>query len=1245
MTINATTVGYSNDYTPPLSCTGFFNDGPDRVFSFTVPAGQRLIASATPSAGFDPSIYLLTGNPAQCTSSPTCLVGDDTGAASSAATVRYDNRTASPVDIFIVVDSFFAATQPGSAGAFALAVSTTPIPAGTDVCDPGAQTIRTDTTLTGETLFGFTNDYTWSLGSSVNCISSGAANVDRAYTVVVNADTRLTVTANRTGGTTWTPSLQLVSSCPVGDTNVCLAAVDAVAMPSFSYVNRTGASQTLFLVVDTSSTVTAADTYSLDFAFAPLTPLPVGDTCALAPQAMATESGSTTGYENNYASGGNCALGAGRDRVFALTVPAGQQLLATVTSTFPDGGTSVNPTLSLLLGSDAGVCGSPLCATSSNVETSNTETLAYFNGSTSAQPAYLVLDTTSSTDPGQAFNLTTVFSTPVQGEVCQNPIALVAGTPLTGQNLTTAVGHYAGTGTSCSSLSTRGDLVYSVVVPAGQNLTVSVTPDTSLNTSISLARTVADCASRVCILNGSTGAAGAVDVVSYLNRGTSSETILVIVDSSTAAGGTFDILATLTAALPGSACSFAEVYVPDGGTEVGLSTAGYGNEYVGTTGGCQLLSGNDRVWSVTIPPGQRGVFRASPDAGADVSLSAVLAPASNCEVGSVVCIGGEDRFFSTSTGDRTEVLTRFNTSTAPEQLFVIVDQFNSSSAGLFDFSAQLDVPPPGDRCDAPIVLTAGTPVAADFATFVNDYAGSGSSCSSGSTRQDAVFRVTVAANSNLEVTVTPGAGLDTTISVATNVAACNSRSCLANFTGAAAGLPDVIRITNSGATPADFLLIVDHSTVGSVTSFTISASDVPLAPGDTCAVAGSLPPLPADGVSLTGLTNNYGGGGNCAPGTFSQADRVFSVTIPPGRTTFTLTPDGGMGLSASLVDGPALNCESAQRACVSGADSTTSTGPAGFERISVSNTGAVDRNMFLIVDTATSTAGLFSISRVDGPLVEGEDCDTATDLGDAGTVLTGQSTLGFEGDLAGTTGTACFGNIGRDRVYRINVPPGQRLNALVQPDAGFNPAIDLIAGDVGACYRRECVASSNLASTGALESVAWTNGTTSAQNVFISVDSTSFTGTAGAGNFDLTTSFEPAIPGDVCSSAITVGNGTALSTSIGRFSREYPVPSTGLNGCQFSTGADLVYRATVPAGQRITAVTSGIVGDIALNLVQGPAGNCRFAPTCLASGGTAPEQLSWLNVGATAQEVFLIVSAASGSSTVVPSFSLSITIN
>jgi hypothetical protein len=760
-----------------------------------------------------------------------------------------------------------------------------------------------------------------------------------------------------------------------------------------------------------------------------------------------------------------------------------------------------------------------------------------------------------------------------------------------------------------------------------------------LNTSISLARTAADCANRICLANANNSTNGAVDTITYSNRSNAAETILVIVDSSTATGGTFDILATLTAIPAGTSCTFAEVYVPDGGTEVGLTTNGFGNEY--TTGtNCTFAAGNDRVWSVSIPAGQRGVFRATPDGGSDVLLSVIAGPAANCEGAAVTCLAGENRF----SAGTAEVATRYNTGSTAEQVFVVVDQFASTSAGFFNFSAQFDTPPQGDRCDDPIALTSGVATAGDFATFVNDYAGSTGGCPFDSTRADAVYSITVPGNNQVSIAVTPATGMDTSIAIATAAAACNSRTCLVNSDNGGTGVVDTLTVANRTTQPVTYLIIVDHNTVGTATTFSITATVTAAPNGDFCSLSSPLPATPADGETLAGFGNDYGGGGNCSPGSFSGADRVYTATVPPGRTTFIISPDGGTNVSASLIDAPAANCETSPRACISGVDQSTSTG--AVERISVSNTGTTNRDVLLVVDTSTTAPGLFSIDRVDGPLVPGEDCDTATDLGDGG-VLTGQTTLGFEADL-NTTNNGCAGGSGRDRVYRISVPGGRRLTAVLGPDGGFNPVLDLMVGGLDACYRRECSAASSAGGTGAVETVEFTNGGAAPRTVFLSVDSTSFTGASGAGNFDLATTFSPALAGDTCDNAIPVTNGTMLSASTAMNTRDVQRPSDG-DGCQSLAGRDLVYSATVPAGQTLTVALTAVMGDPTVNLIAGPASSCRFNAACLAGvdtgGSGGNETLTWTNTGTTSQAVFIVIGNYLSTITTDAAFSMSVTIN
>ena len=104
-----TTTGYSNDYAPAsgaTGCTGFSNNGLDKVYSISIAAGKTLTATLTPTNGTDPSIYLLA-NVAACIPAPlSCLAGTDVGGSGTAEVLTYTNGTAAAVSVLLVVDSF-----------------------------------------------------------------------------------------------------------------------------------------------------------------------------------------------------------------------------------------------------------------------------------------------------------------------------------------------------------------------------------------------------------------------------------------------------------------------------------------------------------------------------------------------------------------------------------------------------------------------------------------------------------------------------------------------------------------------------------------------------------------------------------------------------------------------------------------------------------------------------------------------------------------------------------------------------------------------------------------------------------------------------------------------------------------------------------------------------------------------------------------------------------------------------------
>jgi hypothetical protein len=114
-----TTVGYSNDYhydDAATSCTAYRTLGPDRVYSISVGAGQKLTVTVEPDSTYDPAVYLVAAPATNCTVAPTCLIGADAGFTGGQEQVEWTNSGGSPQVVFIIVDGYTAST----AGGFAL---------------------------------------------------------------------------------------------------------------------------------------------------------------------------------------------------------------------------------------------------------------------------------------------------------------------------------------------------------------------------------------------------------------------------------------------------------------------------------------------------------------------------------------------------------------------------------------------------------------------------------------------------------------------------------------------------------------------------------------------------------------------------------------------------------------------------------------------------------------------------------------------------------------------------------------------------------------------------------------------------------------------------------------------------------------------------------------------------------------------------------------------------------------------
>ena len=275
----------------------------------------------------------------------------------------------------------------------------------------------------------------------------------------------------------------------------------------------------------------------------------------------------------------------------------------------------------------------------------------------------------------------------------------------------------------------------------------------------------------------------------------------------------------------------------------------------------------------------------------------------------------------------------------------------------------------------------------------------------------------------------------------------------------------------------------------------------------------------------------------------------------------------------------------------------------------------------------------------------GESCELATVI--AGTTNVSGTTVGAANDVSlGCTGGR---NQGPDRVYKVTVPGMERLTVTLTPeetdtsDGGlqFDPSLYLVAGPAASCLpadagdRSSCLdGSDNDMPPSSPERVSFTNTSSLPREVFVVVDSfftmpDDMNGTTHVGRYDLAFTLAAPPMGDRCDTATTVMAGTLAGQSLTNFSGDY---GFGTN-CRRSDGPDRAYKISVPAGQRLTAIAAPSSDggfDATLNLVAGPASACEANPLVCLTGADStltgqPERVDYLNRGAGAQDVFVVV--------------------
>jgi hypothetical protein len=818
----------------------------------------------------------------------------------------------------------------------------------------------------------------------LRCTGFANPGPDRVFQATVPAGQRLVVSVAPTavdGGLVYDPSLSLVagpaSNCTETDAGVCLAGRDERGADTVAFLNDEAFDRDVFVVVDsylTQPDETAGTTFEGDFVLTARLEQPgAGDRCETAEALMgtSTRAGTLSGYGPDYGfrQGTNCALQSGPDRVFVVDVPAGERLTATATPS--DAGLNDLDVVVNLVAAPAATCRltPPLCLASADRGfRGEPDTASFINTSATAQSVFVVVGSYYASPGTEDFVLSTTTQPPPPGDTCATALALDAGTPLTNQTLS-GYGDDLDDGDGCAYagfVGSSADRVYALTIPAGKQLTVTVTPQPGLDTLPSLIDAARGCGlPLVCLAGESTSApAGLPDVLVYSNRTGAPLPVLLAVDSRAGTFGAFDVSATLADPPPGDFCGIANPLAV--GAPVAGTTLGATDDYADSPRCASGTTGPDTTYAVDLPPGQRTTLTVTPtsgDGGFNPSLSIVPAPAAACEASPRVCLGSASAVFSAAPRSA----SAFNPGAAALPALVIVDGANGS-AGTFTLSATAATPGADDVCSTATTALPVTPLASTqpltnqtLTGFARDY-----DCVSTASGADRVYVAQVGQLERLTITVTPtplqpdAGSFDPVVAVIDGPgAACDSlaRACLADVDDGARGTAETLSLNNAGAARSLFVAVGAWESAPVDSTFSIVATSQPIRDGDVCEK-----PVPITSTNtlsaqtLTDLAHDYAPRATSCRSA-SGEDAVYALTFTTSLTV-TVTPDAASDVVLNLLDGPASSCATAQ-ACLASADVG---GDGAPEALAFVNPGGSRRTVFLVVSRYTPGAMTFSVA-------------------------------------------------------------------------------------------------------------------------------------------------------------------------------------------------------------------------------------------------------------------------------------------
>jgi hypothetical protein len=882
------------------------------------------------------------------------------------------------------------------------------------------------------------------------CTSFGAGS-DHIYPLTVDARTTLQFTAAATMGTTPNPTLSLRRACALETTELACDTDSGIGnAASFRVTLEPG---TYFLVADefaTSSTFAPGGAYTLTVSAPTLAP---NASCAMATPWMAgTMAAGNTNTGGTADRSCNTTTATGPEVFFRYTLPGNTRSVITAA---PLG---MPPWRAYLRLRDD--CANTACSAVGTSPGDGLNTTLTLENRAGAPRTYLLSVGSYELGTGGAFTLSdalTMLPPVPMNAVCDSapmlpPLAILPGETTAGTIETRST-------FSCQTVGGSGGTLayYSINVPAGRTVAVTVTPEATFDPAI---RLFVGCTPTTCGAYRNSFSTGQVERASYTNSTMMDQTVIIAVGGTvTGSTGTFELRAQLVApAATNGTCASARPLTP-------TSPAIAQNAALATEPNalpCEpTATGNVLHYSVNVPAGQTAIVTAAPYG---TSTDPVLRVTDAC--GSMSCLTSANTGFSGTN----EQLFFTNDGMTARDYIVTLGSRAPTSAGVNDLSVRFITIPTNATCTAPRALgNAEVATVQDTGAAVERRTTLCATTTSGAPLL--YYAVNVPAMRTGVIRVTPTGSLDPTIRV---FLGCSPTSCTGYRNSFTAGQPEILSFNNATPTDQTYIVGVGGALTNETGVFDVRFDLLPAAPVNTsCATARLLSPTtPALLQNQSAATEPNAL--SCEP-TATGNVLYYSVNVPAGQTAIvTASP-----LSTSA--DPVLRVTDAcgTMACIASANASFG---GTNEQLFFTNSGMAARDYIVTLGSRTAlSVGVHDVSVRFVTIPTNATCASPRPLTVGATLAMEDTGAAIERRSTFNCATGTSG--GPLLYYTVTVPPNQTGRIRVTPAASFDASIRVFQG----CSPTACLGYRDAVTRGMTEEITFRNSTMMDQSYTVAV--------------------------------------------------------------------------------------------------------------------------------------------------------------